>query len=220
MVPFATKKGDGGMQWILVAVWGGSMLLCVQKGFLNPFRIAMALGLAASMGLQLVLLWQDGLLSIQTALPLHLCGLFGVLSIPMLWRAPAPLWELSAFLAGPAAFITLFFPAVMACSHPQWMAFAFDQLHVLVALTPVFLAITGKPLPRDPRRALLLGSGYLCFIGAFNRAFHTNYLFLRQAPSGTPLALFLSRGTAFYVCSLLMLCMAVFTQLKWLYCRK
>ena len=60
------------------------------------------------MAMQIMLLWLDGQLTLQTGLPLHLCGLFGVLSIPMLlWRAPQPLYELSAFLAGPAAAVTL-----------------------------------------------------------------------------------------------------------------
>lgn len=92
------------------------------------------------MAMQIMLLWLDGQLTLQTGLPLHLCGLFGVLSIPMLlWRAPQPLYELSAFLAGPAAAVTLLFPAVIESSRPVLMRLAFLQLHVLVALTPVML---------------------------------------------------------------------------------
>ncbi len=206
------------MQWILVAVWGAAIFFCVRRRLILSIRILIAAGLMMAMAVQLVILAMDGLLTIETGLPLHLCGLFGVLSIPMLWYAPEPLWEMDAFLAGPAAAITLFFPAIIRCSHPKLMAFAFYQLHALIALTPVFLHMAGKPLPKDPRRTLLLGSGYLLFIGAFNRAFGTNYLFLRQAPANTPLALFLSRGTAFYICSLLLICMTIFLQLKRFYC--
>ena len=122
-------------------------------------------------------------------------GCLGVLSIPMLlWRAPQPLYELSAFLAGPAAAVTLLFPAVIESSRPVLMRLAFLQLHVLVALTPVMLWRAGKPLPTDPRRALVLASGYLLAVAALNRALHTNYLFLSAAPAGTPLQWLYARG--------------------------
>lgn len=203
------------MQWGLVVIWG----LWLWKGRTEAVRVCMTLGLLLSMGLQLALLAADGLFSLETALPLHLCGLFGVLSIPLLWYASQPLYEASAFLAGPAAFLTLFFPAVIDCSHPRLMAFAFSQLHVLVALTPVFLARTGKPLPLHPRRTLILGSGYLLFICAFNRAFQTNYLFLQAAPANTPLFWLLSHGQTVYILSLLMLCMTAFSWLSGLFVR-
>ena len=97
------------------------------------------------------------------------------------------------------------------------MKTAFHQLHVLVALMPLFWHLTGKPLPADPRRTLILGSGYLAFVSTFNRIFQTNYLFLRSAPSGTPLDWLFQRGTAFYLCALILLCMLVFIWLKRLY---
>ncbi|MBR3874207.1 MAG: YwaF family protein [Clostridia bacterium] len=208
------------MQWIIGVFWGIGVVLCAHSTrLIQPFRILMACGLGISMLLQLWLLKLDNMLTLETALPLHLCGLFGVLSILMLWYAPKPLWELSAYLAAPAAFITLFFPAVIPCTHPKLMAFAFYQLHVLVALTPVFLTCTGKPLPKRPQRAFVLGNGYLLFISAFNCAFQTNYLFLSAAPVHTPLALLFSRGRLFYVCALEMLCMLIFSCLQGLYCQ-
>ena len=207
------------MQWIVGGIWGLGVVLCAHLTHLvRPFRILMACGLGMSMLMQLWLLKLDGMLALETALPLHLCGLFGVLSIPMLWHAPKPLWELSAYLAAPAAFITLFFPAVIPCTYPNLMAFAFYQLHALVALTPVFLTCTGKPLPARPQRAFVLGNGYLLFVSAFNNAFQTNYLFLRAAPAHTPLALLFSRDSLFYVCALEVLCILVFSWLQGLYC--
>ena len=206
------------MAWMLMAIWCCLLLLGTRTSAgIQRIRTAMACALAASMLTQLWLLQLDGLLCIETALPLHLCGLFGVLSIPMLWHAPDFLWEASAFLAAPAALCTLLFPAVMPCSHPFLMKLAFTQLHVLVGLAPFFLHRTGKPLPTDPRRTLIIGNGYLLFVAAFNRAFQTNYLFLRSAPAGTPLNALFARGAAFYICSLEMLCMLVFTCLKPIY---
>ena len=201
------------MQWILLGFW----LIIILHLNLKKLRVLLACSLAASMSAQLFLLWMDGLFSFETALPLHLCGLFGILSIPMLWYAPVFLWETSVFLGAPAALCTLFFPAVMPCSHPWLMTLAFCQLHVLVGLMPLFHLRTGKPLPTDPRRTLAVGNGYLLFVGAFNRVFQTNYLFLRMAPAGTPLMLFFCKGPAFYLCALEMLCMLVFTWLKHLF---
>ena len=93
------------------------------------------------------------------------------------------------------------------------MRLAFLQLHVLVALTPVMLWRAGKPLPTDPRRALVLASGYLLAVAALNRALHTNYLFLSAAPAGTPLQWLYARGGGYYVCALSMLCMTLFRLL-------
>lgn len=212
------------MQWALLGIWTGVIWLGTLDGSeARWLKGCVAFMLALSMGTQLWLLKLDGLLTLETALPLHLCGLFGVLSIPMLlWGAPKALYEASAFLAAPAAFCTLFFPAVIRCSHPFWMKLAFTRLHVLLSLQPLLFFRTGKPLPTDPRRTFLLGNGYLLAIGAFNRVFHTNYLFLRAAPAGTPLSMLFSRGAPFYLCALEMLCMLVFSWLKALYahCRK
>ena len=99
------------------------------------------------------------------------------------------------------------------------MRLAFLQLHALVALTPVMLWRAGKPLPTDPRRALVLASGYLLGVAAFNRAFRTNYLFLSAAPAGTPLEWLAARGGGYYVCALAMLCMVVLRLLAHAYRR-
>lgn len=204
------------MQWILLAVWSSVIVLGVrqQRRHLRP---VIALGLISAMGTQLLLLKLDGLFSWETVLPLHLCSLFGVLSIPMLWHAPDVLFEACCFLGAPGALLTLFFPAVVHCSHPLLMQWAFYQLHVLVALMPLYWRLTEKPLPGDPRRTLVVGSGYLLFISLFNRIFKTNYLFLRAAPQGTPLDWLFRQGHFFYLSSLILLCMLVFSWLKCFY---
>lgn len=207
------------MQWIVLAVWGIIMVICIHFGWLFFCRTALAAGLLSAMLGQLALLHLDGMLTLETALPLHLCGLFGILSIPLLFRSCPLLWDASAFLAAPAAACTLFFPAVIHCSRPFLMQLAFYQLHTLIVLIPVFVFLTGKPLPSNARRTFILGSGYLLFIWAFNNAFGTNYLFTRSAPLGTPLQWLHKYGEAFYLCSLMMLCMPVFSCLQGMFCR-
>lgn len=206
------------MAWFLLMVWCTAILWgTASHARLRYLRVLLACAMALSMGLQLFLLHMDDLLTLETGLPLHLCGLMGLLSIPALWHMPAWLWEASVFLGAPAALAALCFPAAIRCSHPGWMNFAFSQLHVLLMLLPLYHLRKGRPLPKDPRRTLILGSGYLVLIGLFNHIFQTNYLFLRAAPAGTPLAVFFKRGTLFYICALEMLCMLCFTCLKGLF---
>jgi len=200
------------MQWVLLIGWSAFILRSAHR-HTRLLRPLMAGALAGAMGTQLALLWVDGRFTWDTALPLHLCSLFGVLSIPMLWRAPQPLFEACCFLGAPGAFLTLFFPAVASSSHPFLMRFAFFQLHVLVALMPLYWFATGKPLPSDPRRTLVMGSGYLVFVSLINRIFDTNYLFLRIAPAGTPLSWLFEHGNGFYLCALVMLAIIVFSIL-------
>lgn len=204
------------MQWLLLAVWS-ALILCLAHRNARWLRPMLAMGLTGAMGTQLMLLMLDGLFTWQAALPLHLCSLFGVLCIPMLWRAPALLVEAVCFLGAPGALLTLFFPAVLRCSHPLMMQWAFYQLHVLVALMPLYFVQTGKPLPTDPRRTLVLGNGYLVLISLINRIFDANYLFLRAAPAGTPLEWLFRHGMPTYLCALEMLCMLVFSWLRPLY---
>lgn len=196
------------MQWWLLAVWGWVAWRGTPRG-----GWAMGAAVWLTMATQLVLLHADGLLSVQTALPLHLCSLMGLLLPLLLWRAPPVLYEAAFFLGAPAALITLFFPAVIDSSHPVLMRLAFYTLHVLIAVAPLYLHQTKRPLPTDPRRTLVVGSGYMAAVGVANRLLGTNYLFLRAAPAHTPLALLMQRGTAFYVCALGIVCMAAFCWL-------
>ena len=207
------------MQWLLLMVWGGGIALCPEER-LGLVRHAVAAGLAVSMLTQEALLWADGMLNLQTGLPLHLCGLAGVLSIPLLYRARGGVVHgLIAYLAAPAAAAVLFFPAVMQCSHPILMGLAFFRLHVLVALVPFLLWRMQKPLPVNPRGTLVLGNGYLLAVEGVNALLHTNYLFLRAAPAGTPLDWLMSRGKAVYVAALEITAMTLFACLAPLYRR-
>ena len=217
--PIGPKEGFR-VQWVLLALWGGLIGLCPAR-HLRFVRLLAAAGLALSMGGQIVLLWLDQLLTLETGLPLHLCGLAGVMTIPLLWMGRGgPLQAFVCYLAAPAAFATLFFPAVIRCSHPALMAFCFLQLHVLLALSPLLFYRMQKPLRAGMHSAFLLGNGYLLFVYGFNRCFGTNYLFLRAAPPGTPLSLMMAQGTAGYIGSLEMLCMALLPCMRSLYCRK
>ena len=81
-------------------------------GFGSPNGVKPFAGLAVSMAGQEVLLVQDGLWSLQTGLPLHLCGMMGLCSLPLLWLRPRGLLCFSLLLGAPCALLALCFPAL------------------------------------------------------------------------------------------------------------
>lgn len=190
----------GLLLWMQLAVYGGR-----RPGKRRLTAATLTAGLAVSMAGQLFLLWRDGLLSLQTGLPLHICGMMAALSIPFLWLRPGWLYGLSLYLGMPCAAMALVFPAVIACSRPMLMAAHFDRLHGLILACGLFVAAQQKPLPRSGAPAFLWGSGYLLFVWRMNFALGSNYLFLRAAPRGTPLEWIIARGEGFTLCSYLML---------------
>lgn len=203
------------MQWLMLLLWGAVSVFGARAKARALFvRTLITAGLAVSMLSQLWLLRLDGQLTLATGLPLHLCGLFGLLSVPLLWRAPSWLMDFSILLGVPCAFLALCFPAVIGSANQQLMTLAFYRLHVLILCVPLLLIKEGKPLPEDPRMAFFLGNGYLLLVSAANRLLQTNYLFLRAAPAGTPLEPLFARGTGFYVCALEMLCMLMMAWLS------
>lgn len=201
------------VRWLTLAAWCALCLWARGKYRAALFGAAYTLAVALSMLTQLRLLHADGMLSLSTALPLHLCSLMGVLSPLIIWRSPAWLYELSYFLGAPCALATLLFPAMVASSRPALMAAAFYRLHALVALAPVYARAQGKPLPTDPRRAFVIGNGYLLLVSAVNRLLDTNYLFLRYAPVGTPLEWLARGGGGAYILALELLCMLLMRAL-------
>lgn len=205
-----TAQGDDEMRWLSLLMW---TMLAVYGGRRPGRRLLTAAmltaGLAVSMAGQMFLLWQDGLLSLQTGLPLHICGMMAALSIPLVWLRPGWLYGFSLYLGMPCAAMALVFPAVISCSRPLLMAAHFDRLHGLILACGLFVMAQEKPLPRSGAPAFLLGSGYLLFVWRINFAIGSNYLFLRAAPRGTPLEWLVARGEGFTLCSYLLLAMVV-----------
>jgi len=196
------------MQWLMLLPWAA----LVRYGVKRPQRrmltaAALTAGLLISMASQLWLLALDGQLNLSTGLPLHLCGMMAVLCLPLCWFSLVNGYMLLLLLGVPGAVLALCFPAVIDCSHPLLMRLAFCRVHVLILATAMFRWHHKKPPPMDARSSFLLGNGFLLITACVNQTLDTNYLFLRAAPVGTPLALLIVRGYGFYVASLEMLCM-------------
>ncbi|MBQ8150751.1 MAG: TIGR02206 family membrane protein [Clostridia bacterium] len=207
------------MQWVMLILWCALARYGAGPGRRRLTALVLCCGLGLSMGCQLYLLYLDDQLSLQTGLPLHLCGLSALLCIALCIRFHQPVFEFLLLLGLPGALLALCFPAVAASSCPQLMKAAFLRLHVLIAATAVFLLAQQKPPPEDPRRAFLLGNGFVLMAALANQLTGSNYFFLRAAPAGTPLAFLIRPGYGVYLASLEILSMLLMQQLCRLYRR-
>ena len=193
------------MRWFTAFFWLGWTAWAYRRRW-RAFPTVIRAGLALSMAGQWALLALDGQWSAQTALPLHLCAVSALLCMPAgLWRSRRALaWQLH--LGAPCAALALCFPAVIASSRPALMELCFFSLHALILCAALWQAADAlarrEPLPADGRGTLVAANAYLAVVSAFNRAFDTNYLFLRRAPAGTPLATMAAGGAAGYLAAL------------------
>lgn len=205
------------MQGILLLVLLSLTMWSAKK---RPRAAAGALctGLLLCMGGQLWALWRTGLLSVQTALPLHLCGAFAVLCLPMTLLRCKPLYHLTWLLGAPCALLALVFPAVVPVRDALVMRLSFYGVHALILCCVLLLRLqTGWPLPQSGRGALVALNVFAVAVQAVNITSNCNYLFLRLAPAKTPLAALQARGQGVYVCSLELLAMLLLTLLPALY---
>lgn len=148
-------------------------------------RCALALGgtcYAAMLVQEAILLWA-GLLTWRNGLPLHLCSLMGLLSLPMLVTSSGLLWHLSLYLGLPGAAVALLFPAVVETPWPRLTELAFAVMHCCVLLAPLLpLCLGARPRPIGALWAFgaltLMASAAL----AANGLTGGNYLFLNGSP--------------------------------------
>lgn len=162
--------------------------------------LVMGLMVYAMMGLQIFLAASIGAAGIDTVLPLHLCSMVGVLTLPMLMRTDGGLWEFCLYLGAPGALMALIFPAMLETPWPGAMAIGFLGLHALIFWAPFLpMALGKRPRPQGVWRVFFWGNLFLAFVAVFNIIFDTNYLFLRMPPKGTPLDYFFQKGPVWYV---------------------
>jgi len=204
------------MQWLQFLLWGVLTIWASRSARrARLWSCVLCGGLIVSMGTQLWLLWEVGRFNVNTAVPLHLCAVMAVCSIPMLVFRSKVLHSFAILLGVPCALLALCFPAIADCARPVLMASAFFRLHVILFWAPVFLLFQGLPLPNNPRPVLLGAMGYMAVVSLFNLLFYTNYMFLRLAPAGTPLAWLAMNGTDVYVVSMVMVAMVMLSGLTW-----
>lgn len=201
------------MQWrillLMLALTGlavrrGKLLAAVGRGeeaarLLRRACIALGSAVWMAMLTQEALLLASGQLTPATGLPLHLCSLMGVLTLPMLLGRSRTLRSAALFAGLPGALLALLFPAYAATPWPAAAAASFHVLHAGLVCAPLLAMGCGwRPSPGDAGRALLFLAAAGGIAMAANRLTGGNYLFLGGPVAGTPLTLLAGGGNAAY----------------------
>ena len=201
------------MQWAVLAAMGVPVVVLMRRvrrlnrageteQALRLYRRgAWMLGLAVygAMAVQEGVLLASGMLNWQTGLPLHLCSMMGVLSLPMLVSGRRFLWHLSVYLGLPGAAMAMLFPAVLPTPWPRITELSFFALHAGLILTPLLpLCLGRRPSPVGAATS----GGFLLAVGlaviVLNDRLGSNYLFVSRAIPGTPLDLLARWGLTGY----------------------
>lgn len=163
----------------------------------------MSIYLSAMVAVQIALVPLGGASILRNALPLHLCSFTAMLTIPMLWRRDSRLFQFCWYLGMPGALLALLFPAVGYSPWPRLARTLFIAIHAALFFAPLILRASGMcPGRSGAWYAFLIGN--MLMVGALiaNKLVDTNYMFLSQAPVGTPLALMDGLGKVAYIASL------------------
>ena len=190
------------------AAWcavGLVLILGIKLRGWNSRRIArtISIWLGALTTIQVALVPLSGASMLRNALPFHLCSFTALLTIPMLWRFDEKIFQFCWYLGMPGALMALIFPVVGYSPWPEPARALFLAIHATIFLSPLILRSAGLIPNREGAWYTLL-TGNILLIGALvaNRLVDTNYMFLSQAPAGTPLAWIDGYGKAAYIAAL------------------
>ena len=127
-----------------------------------------------------------------TYLPLHLCSINIFLIAIHAWRPCRTLGNFLYFICIPAAAAALLFPTWTALPAMNFMFLHSTSVHMLLAAYPIMLfsAREIRPELRDLGRCMLLLAGMAVPLIGVNLLLDTNFMFLMNAPAGSPLAWF------------------------------
>ena len=124
-----------------------------------------------------------GLWSIKTSLPIHLCGISGILAGIMMFRSSHYGFEFLALIGSPGALHALLTPQLNHGTIP-FLIFKYYVSHAGIVLVPLFLAVVlGYRIKRSSwYRVLLLCQVLLIIIGLTNYFIGANYMYLAEKP--------------------------------------
>ena len=124
-----------------------------------------------------------GIWSLKTSLPIHLCGISGILAGIMMFRSSHYGFEFLALIGSPGALHALLTPQLNHGTIP-FLIFKYYVSHVGIILVPLFLAIVlGYRIKRSSwYRVLLLCQVLLIIIGLTNYFIGSNYMYLAEKP--------------------------------------
>jgi len=124
-----------------------------------------------------------GLWSLKTSLPIHLCGISGILAGIMMFRSSHYGFEFLALIGSPGALHALLTPQLNHGTIP-FLIFKYYVSHAGIVLVPLFLAVVlGYRIKRSSwYRVLLLCQVLLIIIGLTNYFIGSNYMYLAEKP--------------------------------------
>ena len=124
-----------------------------------------------------------GLWSLKTSLPIHLCGISGILAGIMMFRSSHYGFEFLALIGSPGALHALLTPQLNHGTIP-FLIFKYYVSHAGIVLVPLFLAVVlGYRIRRSSwYRVLLLCQVLLIIIGLTNYFIGANYMYLAEKP--------------------------------------
>jgi hypothetical integral membrane protein (TIGR02206 family) len=136
-------------------------------------------------------LWQlaVGVWSIAASLPLQLCTLAGVLSIPLLIWKPYRLYELLYFWGLAGSGHALLTPDLQIYGFPHFLFWQFFCDHGTNITVVLFLTVSEgyRPHWRSIGWTVLITSSYMLVIGLVNWLSGGNYLYLARKPASPTL---------------------------------
>lgn len=163
-------------------------------------------GIWCAMLLQEWVLWRSGQLTWQTGLPLHLCSMMGVLTLPMLLTENRLLWHFALYAGMPGALLALIFPAVLDTPWPELTQLGFHGLHALLFLSPLLpLGLGRQPEAAGALHAWIILLGVGCAAMVVNALLGSNYLFLAGPAPVAPLLFLAQKGIWLYRLALALL---------------
>lgn len=129
-------------------------------------------------------IWTTGNWTIQTMLPLHLCGLFVFLSTIMLITKSYTIYELAYFLGIGGATQALLTPNLGIYGFPHFRFFQTFISHGSVVTAAIYMTVVEeyRPYWTSLLRAVVGGNLYMLLVGLVNALIGSNYMFIAHKP--------------------------------------
>ena len=128
--------------------------------------------------------YSNGIWTLQTMLPLHLCSVLVFLSAVMLVTKNVTLYEVCYFLGIAGATQAVLTPDAGDFGFPHVRFFQVFISHGSIVLAAIYMTVVEgyRPYLRSMLRVLVLLVGYACIVGLVNAFVGSNYLFIARKP--------------------------------------
>jgi hypothetical integral membrane protein (TIGR02206 family) len=158
--------------------------------------------------------YTNGVWSIKTTLPFHVCSILVFLSVVMLITKNYTLYEISYFLGLGAATQAILTPDLGIYSFPHFRYFQTFISHGSIVLATIYMtAVEGyRPQWKSLLRVVAMLSIYAIFVGGINALLGSNYMFIAHKPE-TPSLIDLLAPWPFYIAELIGIALIVFVIL-------